>query len=106
MHAVTRMEIMSDAVELGKITTVLNAADRVTYSILRQVSSHGVHGESVEDSFISSENVYIIAFCPPPQVKGLLEEIRPILNKFGGACFISDAMEVKSMRCLSRLSSS
>ena len=103
MHAVTRMEIMSDAVELNKITAVLNKGDRVTYSILRNVSSHGVRGESVQDSGISSENVYIIAFCPPEQVKGLLEKIRPILNKFGGACFISDAMEVKSLRCVSAI---
>ncbi|MBE9029746.1 P-II family nitrogen regulator [filamentous cyanobacterium LEGE 11480] len=104
MHAVNRMEIMSDAVELGKITAVLNQGDRVTYSILRNVSSHGVRGESVEDSFISSENIYIIAFCPPEQTKGLLEKIRPILNKFGGACFITDATEIKSMRCVGSLS--
>jgi nitrogen regulatory protein PII len=103
MHTVTRMEIMSDAVELNKITAALNTGDRVTYSILRNVSSHGVRGESVQDSIISSENIYIIAFCPPEQVKGLLEKIRPILNKFGGACFISDAMEVKSMRCITSM---
>jgi nitrogen regulatory protein PII len=103
MHAVTRMEIMSDAVELSKVTAVLNTGDRVTYSVLRNVSSHGVRGESVQDSFISSENIYIIAFCPPEQAKRLLEKIRPILNKFGGACFISDAMEVKSLRCISAL---
>lgn len=104
MHAVTRLEIMSDAVELGKITTILNAGESITYSVLRNVSSHGVKGEPVEDSFISSENIYIIAFCPPEQVKGLVEQIRPVLNKFGGACFISDAMEVKSMRCVSAMS--
>ncbi|NJN48494.1 MAG: P-II family nitrogen regulator [Alkalinema sp. RL_2_19] len=103
MHTVTRMEIMSDAVELSKLTAVLNTGDRVTYSILRNVSSHGVRGESVQDSFISSENIYIIAFCPPEQVKPLLAEIRPILNKFGGACFVSDAMEVKSMRCITAI---
>lgn len=103
MHAVTRLEIMADTVELSKITAILDKTANVTYSVIRNVSSHGVRGESGDDSNIASENSYIIAFCNPEDAKMLLEKIRPILNKFGGACFMSEAMEVKSMRCVSSL---
>lgn len=103
MHAVTRMEIMCDGGESQKITQILDRIQGVTYSIFRNVSSHGVCGEFLEDSGITSENSYILAFCLPDAVKPLLEEMQPILNKFGGACFISDAQEVKSMRCISSM---
>ncbi|MEB3295748.1 MAG: hypothetical protein VKJ24_21570 [Synechococcales bacterium] len=105
MHTVTRLEIMADSVELHKITNVFDRAGNVTYTVLRNVSSHGVRGESGDDSNIASENNYIIAFCPPESTKSLLEVIRPILNKFGGACFTSDAMQVKSMRCIVNMTS-
>jgi hypothetical protein len=105
MHNVTRLEIMADSVELHKIMSALDKTENVTYTVLRNVSSHGVRGESGYDSNIASENNYIIAFCPPDATKALLEVIRPILNKFGGACFTSDAMQVKSMRCVSTMTS-
>jgi nitrogen regulatory protein PII len=105
MHAVTRLEIMADSVELSKITNALDKAGNVTYTVFKNVSSHGVRGQSGDDSNIASENDYIIAFCPPESTKALLEVIRPILNKFGGVCFTSDAMQVKSMRCVATMTS-
>jgi nitrogen regulatory protein PII len=103
MHTVTRLEIMADSVELHKIMNALDKAGNVTYTVLKNVSSHGVRGESGYDSNIASENNYIIAFCPPESAKSLLEVIRPILNKFGGACFTSEATQVKSLRCVAEM---
>lgn len=47
------------------------------------------------------ETAYIIAFCSPDQIQAVVETIRPILNRFGGAGYVSDAMEIKSLNCIS-----
>jgi hypothetical protein len=102
MHPVSRLELMVDSVELNLITAILNRTPSLTYTVIRNVTSHGVRGEETEGG-ISLENDYIIAFCPTDRLKTLLEAIRPILNKFGGACFVSEATEIKSMRCIAEI---
>jgi hypothetical protein len=102
MHAVSRLEIMVDSIELNMITNILKRTPSTTYTVIRNVTSHGVRGEETEGG-ISLENDYIIAFCPSDRLKPLLETIRPILNKFGGACYVSEAMEIKSMRCIAAI---
>jgi nitrogen regulatory protein PII len=43
------------------------------------------------------DNVYIIAFCLPDRIDTVIENVRPLLNKFGGTCYISDVMEINSV---------
>ncbi len=102
MHSVSRLEIMVDSVELNMLMAILNRTPNLTYTVIRNVTSHGVRGEETEGG-ISLENDYIIAFCPTDRLKPLLEAIQPILNKFGGACFTSEAQEIKSMRCIAAI---
>jgi hypothetical protein len=104
MHTVSRLEIMADSVELTLITNILKRTPQLTYTVIRNVTSHGVRGEETEGG-ISLENDYIIAFCPTDRLKPMLEEIRRVLNKFGGVCFVSEAVEVKSMRCIAAIGS-
>jgi hypothetical protein len=99
MHSVSRLEIMADSGELHKLTKILNRTTGVTYTVIRNVVSHGVCGET-DQSDIALENDYIIAFCDPDRAQPLLAELQPVLNRFGGACFMSEALEVKSMRCV------
>jgi hypothetical protein len=103
MHTVNRLEIMADSVELHLLTAILNRTPNVTYTVFRNVTSHGVRGEETE-SGIALENDYIIAFCPIERLNTLLEQLQQVLNKFGGACFVTEAMEVKSMRCVTTMS--
>jgi len=49
------------------------------------------------------DNVYILAFCMPDQIKPVVESIRLVLNKFGGTCYVSDVMEIRSVRCVASL---
>ncbi|MBD2081635.1 P-II family nitrogen regulator [Leptolyngbya sp. FACHB-17] len=94
MHAVKRIEIISDSIELPKILTSLKQSEIDRYTVFRNLESSGVSGS---DEMI--EMAYIIAFCAPEQLKDAIEKIRPILNRFGGSCYISDAMEVRSLNC-------
>lgn len=98
MHAVKRIEILADSVELTKILEVLNKAKVPGHTVIRNVV-----GKSPGADATQLDNVYVIAFCLPEQVKPVMENLKPILNKFGGACYISDAMEISSVRCVASM---
>jgi nitrogen regulatory protein PII len=101
MHPVKRIEIISDSVELEKILKVLDKEEVSSYTVIRNVVGRGVRG-TVSNSFdmTSLENDYVVAFCTLEQVKPVVASIRPILNRFGGSCYISDSMEVASVQCV------
>lgn len=106
MHLVKRIEVIASSKELHKILDQFDEVGIHNYSVIRDVVGRSRWGEVWDDSDFASttlSNVYILAFCMEDQVKLLLEHVRPVLNKFGGVCYVSDAMEVKSMRCVASL---
>jgi nitrogen regulatory protein PII len=104
MHLAKKIEIISDSVELGKILESLDRMSISSYSVIHNVASKGIRGTVFDDSAVTMlDNVYVIAFCLPDQVKPVVEALRPILNKFGGSCWISDVMEIRSMKCVASL---
>lgn len=103
MHAVKRIEIIANSFELGKILDKLKQAEITGYLVIRNVAGQGLRGGSEDLDMTMLDNIYIIAFCPPEKIKSTVEGIRPVLNKFGGACYISDAMEVRSVRCVASM---
>jgi nitrogen regulatory protein PII len=98
MHPVKRIEVLADSVELTKILAGLDKAGIIAHTVIRNVVGRSPGADATQ-----LDNVYIIAFCLPEQVKPVVENIRPILNKFGGTCYISDAMEIRSVRCIASL---
>lgn len=105
MHPVKRIEIVANSFELGKILDGLKQGDVNGHLIIRNVSGYGLGGRSEAEDLDMTwlDNAYIIAFCAPEKIKSAIEIIRPILNKFGGTCYISDAMEIRSVRCVASL---
>jgi nitrogen regulatory protein PII len=104
MHLVKKIEIVSDSVELSKIIEGLEKVGVSSYTVIHNVASKGIRGTVFDDSAVTMlDNVYVMAFCSPDQVKPVVETIRPILNKFGGCCWISDVMEIRSVRCVASL---
>jgi nitrogen regulatory protein PII len=100
MQPIKRIEIFSDSVELGKILKGLKKAGVANCTVIRHVSGSGVRGTIGDDIDMLLENDYVIAFCTPEQVSPVVEIIRPILNKFGGSCYVSDVMEVQTVNCV------
>lgn len=100
MHAVTRIEIIASSVELGKILNALDKGGVPGYTVIPNAIGNHEGGGASDDL---ASNVYVIAFCPPEKVKPVLEILKPIINKFGGSCFVSDAMEVRSVKCVASL---
>ncbi len=103
MHLVKRIEIIANSFELGKILDGLKQAGVSGHLVIRNVGGQGLSGSSEDLDLTMLDNVYIIAFCPPEKIKPVVEIIRPILNKFGGTCYISDAMEIRSTRCVASM---
>ncbi len=98
MHPVKRVEIIANAVELGKILDGLEKAGAPAYTVIRNVA-----GKSPGANAIELDSIIVLVYCPPEQLKPVVEKIRPILNKFGGACYVTDAMEIRSTRCVASL---
>jgi nitrogen regulatory protein PII len=104
MHLVKRVEIISDSVELEKIVEGLKKAGVSSYTVIRNVGSKGIKGTTSTDLDMSRmENDYVLAICSPEVLKAVVENVRPILNRFGGVCLISDAMEIRSVRCVASI---
>jgi nitrogen regulatory protein PII len=102
MQPVKRIEIMASSVELNKILKGLDQAGVPGYTVLHNVSGKSQRGTVSEDFALNSlDNVYVIAFCAIEQIDQVVEKLNPILNKFGGACFVSDAMQMTIVRCVS-----
>lgn len=103
MHEVKRIEIIANSFELGKILDGLKQADVTGYLVIRNVAGRGLRDSSEDLDMTMLDNVYVIAFCAPEKLKPAVEKIRPLLNKFGGTCYISDAQEIRSVRCVASL---
>lgn len=106
MHPVKRIEIIANSMELKRITTCLDEAKVPGYTVMRDVTGKSARG-MVSDDFdfagTTLSNVYILSFCPPDQVQAVVSAIKPILNHYGGVCYVSDAMEIRSMNCVASL---
>ncbi|HBR74149.1 MAG TPA: transcriptional regulator [Cyanobacteria bacterium UBA11159] len=101
MQAVKRIEIMANYVELGKILEGLDKAGVPGHTVIRDVAGKGTRGTITDDLAMTMlDNVYVIAFFPPEKLTKVIEVMRQILNKFGGTCFISDAMELRTTKCI------
>lgn len=103
MHLVKKIEIIANSFELAKILAVLNKSGVHGHAVIRNVEGAGLREGSEDLDMTMLDNVYIIAFCMPEQIKTVVENVRPLLNKFGGTCYISDVMEIRSIKCVASL---
>lgn len=95
MQSVKRIEIISDSVESHKIIKVLEKVGVLNYTVIRNVVGKGVRGTNSGDLDMSMlENDYVIAFFLDEKTKTLVEKLKPVTKKFGGVCYISDAIAI------------
>ncbi|MEM1290441.1 MAG: P-II family nitrogen regulator [Cyanobacteria bacterium P01_H01_bin.162] len=106
MRTVKRLEIIVSSREMHKILTKLDEVGVSGYSVIRDVTGRGHRGAVSDDSDFAAttlSNVYILSFCASEKVKPVLERVNPLLNKFGGVCYLSEVMEVRSAECIATL---
>ena len=101
MNAVKRIEIIANYTELERILKGLDQAGVPGYTVIRDVAGKSTRGDGKHDLAMTMlDNVYIVAFFPPEKLDAVASNIRSILNKLGGSCFISDAMELRTTKCV------
>jgi nitrogen regulatory protein PII len=103
MHLVKKIEIIANSFELGKILDSLNKSGIHGHAVIHNVAGQGLRDGSEDLDMTMLDNVYILAFCMPDQIKTVVENVRPLLNKFGGTCYVSDVMEIRSVKCVASL---
>lgn len=101
MNEVKRIEIIASSFELGKILEALDKSGVRGHAVIRNVAGKGLSGNTEDLDFTMLDNVYIIGFCNPELLQTLVTNIRPLLNKFGGTCYVTDAQEIRSVQCVS-----
>jgi nitrogen regulatory protein PII len=97
MHSVKRLEIISTSLQLENLLKKLDAAKVPGYSVIHNVVGRGHDSEVSTDSDFASttlSNIYIVSFCSDDQVKSVLSKIQPILKRYGGVCYVSDALKI------------
>ncbi len=98
MQPVKRIEIISDSVESHKIIKVLENVGVLNYTVIRNVVGKGVRGTNSGDLDMSMlENDYVIAFFLEDKTKLLVDKLKPVTKKFGGVCYISDAIAINAV---------
>ncbi len=73
------------------------------YSIINNVvgkSDRAIVSDDVNLGSSKLSNAFIICYCPQEKVKVIVEQIKLLLNKYGGVCYLSDATEVRSVHCI------
>lgn len=98
MYSVKRIEIIANSFELGKILDKLDKSGVHGHAVIRNVAGKGLREGDEDLDMTMLDNVYIIAFCLPDCIDNVVDNVRPLLTKFGGTCYVSDAMQVNSVK--------
>jgi nitrogen regulatory protein PII len=92
MKPVKRLEIIVETVELPKVIQLLVQVPVISYTVVKDVVACAercmIDGDDLTDVIT---NVYVMTVCDADQVSDLVEALRPILQRFGGTCLVSDA---------------
>jgi nitrogen regulatory protein PII len=92
VRSVKKVEITIPAIELKKITKIIDRAGITDYTVIKNVTGKGERGNIVDDLEIADMGGdYILAICDESNLQELIDGVRPLLKKYGGMCIISDA---------------
>ena len=95
MQNVKRIEIITNALEMREVCRELEAHGVTGYSVMHDVTGRGERGVQDGNELSGSfKNSYLLTACPPEQVAEIIETIRPLIQKNGGVCLVSDAQWV------------
>jgi len=95
MRAVKRIEIVIDGLQLDRLLKRLDELGVSGYTVLPDAHGRGHRGSRLDDELTGAlKNVYVITACPTQDLDRVVDAVRPLLERFGGMCLISDAQWV------------
>ena len=88
-----RIDLFLSEREVDKVCKALRSAGATGYSVMRHVTGMGVGGEISEGMDFSSfgANAHLIVFCEAELVAAIRAGLKPLLQRYGGVGFLSDA---------------
>jgi nitrogen regulatory protein PII len=90
-----RLELITNALELAKITRALDQLGVTGYSVIRNVIGKGQHGKASDDIDATTlSNVYVLIICPETQVPTITAAVKPILQRHGGIAWVTDIQQL------------
>lgn len=96
MIPVKRLEIVIDAPLSERVTKLLARHGLTGWTVLRGATGEGDSGSRFADELTGvSNNHVILSTCPPESLAALMEDMRGLLERFGGVCLVSDAHWLK-----------
>lgn len=88
-----RVDFFVSEREIDRLCKAIRQAGAPGYSVMRHVTGWGVAGEISEAMDFSGlgANAHVVVFCKASEVEALRQTVRPLLERFGGVGFVSDA---------------
>ncbi len=91
-----RLDLIFSERELDAILEALEKADVPGYTVMKHATGKGpqtVVSEDMEFTGLGA-NAHVIVFCELEIINKIRENIRSILNYYGGVAYISEAIEM------------
>ena len=88
-----RIDLFLSEREVARVCRAISAAGAPGYSVMRHVTGMGVGGaidEAMDFSGLGA-NAHVIVFCEPELLPKLRASVAPVLKRYGGVGFVSQA---------------
>lgn len=96
MENVTRVEIITDTLEMREVCALLGSLGVTGFSLVRDVQGQGERGRQLGDELTDVfKNSYLLAACEPALAERVAEAVRPLLKRRGGICLLTPARSVR-----------
>ena len=97
MKSIKKVEVVIEAIYVNKLLNIFTKHDISGYTIINDIEGYGGHGFKTADSVCDLfSNKYIFTVCEEEIFLSMKEEIRALLQKYGGKCIVTDAMVMLS----------
>ncbi len=96
MQPVKRIELVVPELIVREVTELLDRHAVGGYTVTRGQSGRGDRGvQSVEGLAGEFSNASLLVVCDDARLAPLLDDVRRLLERFGGMCLVSDALWLK-----------
>tara|TARA_B100000927_G_scaffold182246_1_gene146766 strand:- start:74 stop:355 length:282 start_codon:yes stop_codon:yes gene_type:complete len=88
-----RLDLIFSERELNAILNTLENADVPGYTVMKHATGRGPERVVTEDMEFTGlgANAHVIVFCEQEIIDKMRDEIRSVLNYYGGVAYISEA---------------
>ncbi|MFM6188798.1 P-II family nitrogen regulator [Planktothrix sp.] len=92
MQDIKKVEIIIDTFHIQDALNILEQVKVSGYTVIQNTSGKGDRGLSCSDLDCDFTSSYIMTVCTnEKQLNTLIELIKPLLQKVGGVCLLTDA---------------